>query len=143
MGDRVSISFKDSDGDESVVLFHHWGGTDFPKVALDWFKGFKKDINSTAKKNSSNPTTRFEARNIMVQFIGFLSKIPYSKELLGFEEDEKGKSIIDKPIYHDDQLSHSIYFGKDIHDGDNSDNGHYVINTRDGKMQDDQGQFIS
>ena len=50
MGDRVSLSFKDNDGDESVVLFHHWGGTDFPKVALDWFKGFKKDINSTAKK---------------------------------------------------------------------------------------------
>ena len=143
MGDRVSISFKDNDGDESVVLFHHWGGTDFPKVALDWFKGFKKDINSTAKKNSSNPTTRFEARNIMAQFIGFLSKIPYSKECLGFEKDEKGESIISKPIYHDEHLSHSIYFGKDQNDGDNSDNGHYVINTRDGKMQDDQGQFIS
>jgi len=25
MGDRVSLSFKDNDGDESVVLFHHWG----------------------------------------------------------------------------------------------------------------------
>ena len=46
MGDRVSISFKDNDGDESVVLFHHWGGTRFPKIAQEWFEEFKKEIKS-------------------------------------------------------------------------------------------------
>ena len=30
-----------------------------------------------------------------------------------------------------------------LYDGDNSDNGHYVINTHDDKMQDDKGQFIN
>ena len=146
MGDRVSISFKDNDGDESVTLFHHWGGTNFPKVALEWFKGFKKDINSTAKENSSNPTTRFEARNIMAQFLQWIGKNNHYRECIGFEKDENGNDMEwenAKPIYSDDQLSHSIYFGKDQNDGDNSDNGHYVINTHDGEMQDDKGQFIS
>jgi hypothetical protein len=41
MGDRVSISFKDEDED-SVCLFHHWGGVEFPKYAFDWFKGLKE-----------------------------------------------------------------------------------------------------
>ena len=146
MGDRVSISFKDHDDDESIVLFHHWGGVDFPRLALGWFKGFKKDINSTAKENSSDPTTRFEARNIMAQFLQWIGKNNHYRECIGFEKDENGNDMDwenAKPIYSDDQLSHSIYFGKDQNDGDNSDNGHYVINTRDGKMKDDKGQFIS
>ena len=50
MGDRVSISFKDNDGDESISIFHHWGGTKFPRVALELFKVFKKGVNLTAKK---------------------------------------------------------------------------------------------
>ena len=145
MGDRVSISFKDHDDDESIVLFHHWGGVDFPKLALEWFKIFKKDINSTAKENSSDPTTRFEARNIMAQFLQWIGKNNHYRECIGFEKSENGKMDWEnaKPIYNQDQISHSLYFGKDQNDGDNSDNGHYVINTRDGKMQDDKGQFIS
>ena len=143
MGDRVSISFKDHDDDESIVLFHHWGGVDFPKLALEWFKGFKKDINSTAKENSSNPTTRFEARNIMAQFVAYLSSRSDMKECMGFEKDKKGKSLFNKPIYHQFNLTHSLYFGKNKNDGDNSDNGHYVINTHDDKMQDDRGQLIN
>ena len=143
MGDRVSISFKDNDGGESISIFHHWGGTEFPKVALEWFKGFKKDINSTAKENSSDPTTRFEARNIMAQFLQWIGKNNHYREISGFEKDENGKAIYDKPTYRDEQLSHSIYFGKNKNDGDNSDNGHYVINTHDDKMQDDKGQFIN
>ena len=143
MGDRVSISFKDHDDDESIVLFHHWGGVDFPKLALEWFKIFKKDINSTAKKNYSNPTTRFGARNIMAQFVGYLSSRSDMKECMGFEKDKKGESLYNKPIYHQENLTHSLYFGKDKNDGDNSDNGHYVINTHDDKMQDDRGQLIN
>ena len=143
MGDRVSISFKDHDDDESIAIFHHWGGTDFPKVALEWFKAFKKDVNLTAKENFSDPTTRFEARNIMAQFISWLGKNNHYRECIGFDKNENGKSVYDKPLYNEDQISHSLYLGKDKNDGDNSDNGHYVINTRDGKMKDDKGQLIN
>ena len=145
MGDRVSISFKDSDGDESVALFHHWGGTRFPEIAREWFEEFKKEIKSQ-RGGISDPTTRFEARNIMAQFLQWIGKNNHYRECIGFEKDENGNDMDwenSKPIYSDDQLSHSIYFGKDQNDGDNSDNGHYVINTHDGKMQDDRGQFIS
>ncbi len=50
MGDRVSISFRKKEEmfggptekttriEESPVLFHHWGGTELPRVAFEWFK---------------------------------------------------------------------------------------------------------
>tara|TARA_R100001594_G_scaffold136986_1_gene179680 strand:- start:516 stop:905 length:390 start_codon:yes stop_codon:yes gene_type:complete len=128
MGDRVSISFKDNDDDESVALFHHWGGTEFPKVAFDWFREFKKSLKSM---------TRLESRNIMAQFVQWLGQRGHYRECIGFEE---GK--FDKPLYSDELLSHNIYFGKDQNDGDNSDNGHYVIHTIKGEMLDDKGQSI-
>ena len=143
MGDRVSISFKDNDGGESISIFHHWGGTEFPKVALDWFKAFKKDVNLTAKENVSDPITRFDSNNMAVQFISWLGKNGHYRQCSGFDKDENSKAIYDKPLYNQDQISHSVYLGKDQNDGDNSDNGHYVINTRDGKMQDDKGQLIN
>jgi len=59
MGDRVSISFKDKEGDESIAIFNHWGGTEFPKFAFDWFKEFKKSVNLTARENFSDPISRF------------------------------------------------------------------------------------
>ena len=132
MGDRVSISFKDNDGDESVALFHHWGGTEFPKAAFDWFREFKKSL-----KSRNNPTTRLESRNIMAQFVQWLGQRGHYREIVGFEENK-----FDKPLYSDELLSHSIYFGKDQNDGDNSDNGHYVIHTIKGEMFDDKGQSI-
>ena len=143
MGDRVSISFKDNDGDESIILFNHWGGTTFPKFALDWFKDYRKKINKTAKSSVSTPITRFDCNNLMVQFVQWLGQCGHYRECVGFEKDKKSESDFNKPIYSDYQISGSLYFGKDQNNGDNSDNGHYVINTRDGKMQDDKGQFIS
>ena len=54
MGDRVSVSFKQNVKmynakkqkeqeyrEESPALFHHWGGTELPKVAFEWFKKVK------------------------------------------------------------------------------------------------------
>jgi len=143
MGDRVSISFKDKDNDESIAIFHHWGGTQFPKVALEWFKEFKEGVNLTAKKNVSCPITRFDSNNMAVQFISWLGKNGHYRQCSGFDKNENGKSVFDKPLYNQDQISHSLYFGKDKNDGDNSDNGHYVINTHDDKMQDDRGQLIN
>ena len=71
MGDRVSIQFVDNDGDKSPVLFHHWGGTYFPKFALAWFRELKGRL----KESDRDPITRLEARNIIVQFISYLKNM--------------------------------------------------------------------
>ena len=64
------------------------------------------------------------------------------RECIGFEKNEEGKDIFDKPIYSDELLSHSIYLGTDKNDGDNSDNGHYTIFTQQDKMLNDLGERI-
>jgi len=140
MGDRVSVSFKDKDGDESPVLFHHWGGVWFPQIALHWIKDFNVRIKKE-KGKVSDPTSRMESRNIMVQFIGELRQHKQLRECTGFEKTD-GSSDINKPIVHNTDISHSIYLGKDSNDGDNSDNGHYTIKTNTLKMYDDKNQEI-
>ena len=133
MGDRVSIQFQDSDGDKSPVLFHHWGGMFLPKFASNWIRNFKKRLN--IQDNVSDPTTRLEARSLIVQFIADLKRHQDFHECVGFEKDEEGKSIYNIPIYSDDLVSHSLYLGADENEGDNSDNGHFVIDT-------DTGDFV-
>ena len=144
MGDRVSISFKEekNDNEESIILFHHWGGVKFPKVVFDWFKDYKKKIDKTAKNNVSTPITRFDCNNLMVQFVSWLGQCGHYRECISFEKDENDKLIYDKPLYSDYQISHSLYFGKDTDDGDNSDNGHYTIFTKKCELIDDRGQSI-
>ena len=140
MGDRVSISFqqkaawyvnkkKEEHTDESPALFHHWGGTQFPKMAFDWFKSIKKKYG----KGGGDPFTRMEPRNLMVQFIAHLRN----------HEDLRYDRYVNEKRTTDDQLlSYSIYLGKTPEDGDNSDNGHYTIDVDAGKMFDDKGQSI-
>ena len=84
MGDRVSISFRKTEEtyggptekkthiDESPVLCHHWGGTELPHVAFEWFKKVKAEL-KTMKSLGSDPFTRLEPRNLMVQLIGTLA----------------------------------------------------------------------
>ena len=145
MGDRVSISFrkeeerwsspddKEKITEESPVLFHHWGGTDFPKFAFDWFKALRKHL----KKNhtGSDPLTRLEPRNLMVQFISHLRN---HEDLRYYSFNRKTKDF----DTDDELICYSIYLGKDGSDGDNSDNGHYTIDVDAGKMFDDKGQSI-
>ena len=138
MGDRVSIQFKDNDEDKSPVLFHHWGGTYFPKFALTWFR----ELKSKLKQNDYDPITRLESRNMLVQFISHLKSREELRECIGFEKDEQEKDIFNKPIYSDELLSHSIYLGTNENDGDNSDNGHYVIYTQKDEMFNDKGEKI-
>ena len=99
MGDRVSISFRQKqerwDGpsdnkmftEESPALFHHWGGTELPKVAFEWFKQIKADI-KTIKSIGSDPFTRLEPRNLMVQLIGTLAREKWDQYSLGLTKDE-------------------------------------------------------
>mgnify|MGYP003659228263 CR=1 FL=1 len=138
MGDRVSISFRKKEEtyggpteakttlEESPALFHHWGGTELPKVAFRWFKKVRKDTEG----KRSDPFTRLEPRNLMVQLIGTLAREKWDQYSTG-----TGK--------HDTWMTHSLYLGKDSADGDNSDNGHYTIDVDTGKMYNDKGESIA
>jgi len=142
MGDRVSISFqqetewyvkrkKEKHMEQSPALFHHWGGTHFPKFAFQWFKNVKAKY----AKHGGDPFTRMEPRNLMVQFIAHLR----NHEELRYDSFNKKTKDYDT----DDQLlSYSIYLGKDSNDGDNSDNGHYLIDVDKEKMYNDKGESI-
>ena len=117
MGDRVSISFMneidyihDKRREESVPLFNHWGGKDFPQYALNWVKKLKREVNEKKEDNISTPYTRLEPQRVMVLFIADLQK---DKQFADYTNKER--------------ITHSIYLGKDKNDGDNSDNGHFVI----------------
>ena len=123
MGDRVSISFVNVDGlhhekikMESVPLFNHWGGREFPQYALNWVKKLKREVNEK-KDNISTPYTRLDPQNVMVLFIADLQK------------DKQFADYTNK-----DRITHSIYLGKDKDDGDNSDNGHFMIDINDEKI---------
>ena len=146
MGDRVSISFKqkrDTYGgptekivitDESPALFHHWGGTELPHVAFEWFKKVKTEAKELG---GSDPFTRLEPGNLMVQLIGTLAREKWDQYTTGLTKDKKG---ITK---HSTWMTHSMYLGKDGQDGDNSDNGHYTIDVDDGVMYNDKGEAIA
>ena len=123
MGDRVSISFVNVDRlhhekikMESVPLFNHWGGREFPQYALNWVKKLKREVNEK-KDNISTPYTRLDPQNVMVLFIADLQK---DKQFADYTNKER--------------ITHSIYLGKDKNDGDNSDNGHFVIDINDEKI---------
>jgi len=116
MGDRVSISFvndvdyiNDKVREESVPLFNHWGGKEFPQYALNWVRKLKREVNEN-KEKISTPYTRLEPQRVMVLFIADLQK---DKRFADYTNEER--------------ITHSIYLGKDKNDGDNSDNGHFVI----------------
>ena len=146
MGDRVSISFRQKAEtyggpaaakthlEESPALFHHWGGTELPKVAFKWFKTVQIAV---SKIGGSDPFTRLEPRNLMVQLIGTLAREKWDQYSLGLTKDKKG---IKK---HDTWMTHSMYLGKDSTDGDNSDNGHYTIDVDESRMYNDKGESIA
>mgnify|MGYP003656288847 FL=1 len=129
MGNRVSIQFKNSGmkyASESVVLFHHWGGQKFADFAKDWALKLKEDVKKFSDSKGHDPLTRLEPRNIMVQFIKCLGgKPPYGtphEHQYCFFNAKTGRMERTNEF-----LTHSLYFGKDENDGDNSDNGHHVI----------------
>jgi len=115
MGDRVSISFKKGD-DESVCLFHHWGGQDFPRIAQVWLEVHERMVDKHREKNISCPISRLDVDNLMLQFIRYLSA---REDCNGFY----GKHGERNP----DFFTSSLYLGGTKDDGDNSDNGHFTI----------------
>jgi hypothetical protein len=98
MGDRVSVSFRKGK-EESVVLFSHWGGRMFVAVA----RGYVRELKDEAQREGSTfPLYRLEPDTVMVDFIRSLTQ---------------GVT----------RITHDYYLGRTKDDGDNSDNGHFVI----------------
>ena len=102
MGDRVSIAFKNGN-ETSVTLFHHWGGMEFVEKARDYAEDLRNEI--AKKEYQGDPIGRLEPNTVMVDFIRYLT--------IGFGQQ---------------RVTSSLYLGKDGNDGDNSDNGHHIIN---------------
>jgi len=97
MGARTSISFKNGK-EESITLFSHWGGDEFPMKAIRYAEKLMK-----AKKGKQfSPIDRLEPNTVMVDFIREITK--------NLEE-----------------VDGDLYLGKDQYDGDNSDYGHHII----------------
>ena len=102
MGNKVSIQFKNNE-DKSVILFSHWMGMSLVKIA----KTYLKDLNKWLKKRNSNiidPIQRKEPNTVMIDFIRFLTDF---LQLTRIEGD--------------------LYLSVDENDGDNSNNGHHII----------------
>ena len=97
MGDRVSISFSNG-GDESVALFSHCGGMSFVEMANEYVRVLKAE----KRDRHFAPLDRLEPETVMVDFIRFIT------------EGEK-------------RIDSNYYLGADSEEGDNSDNGHFVI----------------
>lgn len=89
---------------ESVALFNHWGGREFVNEALDYLSALNERPDSALM-----PLDRKEPCYVMVDFIRWLTK-------------DMGR------------VESSLYLGKDSWDGDNSDNGHYVIDLETGRF---------
>lgn len=83
MGDRVSIQFAQHREDGiwySAVLNNHWGGREFPYLALN----FLKSINT--KTAISTPMSRLEPSAVMVAFVHGLDS-PLSLRLVPTTND--------------------------------------------------------
>ena len=118
MGDRVSISFVQDRSEverkmfggpkqeESVVLFNHWGGEQFPKEAVDYLR----ELHQEKSNFEGDPLGRLEVSTVMVDFMRWF---------LG------GPNILQPQ----NRVTRTIYLGTDPNDGDNSDNGHFTINV--------------
>ena len=108
------------------------------KINTDINKLFVSDL----VRNKLQPRKVFDKSNLedltnSIKERGIIQPI-----IVRSSKDENNKSIYDKPLYSDYQISGSLYFGKNTEDGDNSDNGHYTIFTKKCELIDDRGQSI-
>jgi hypothetical protein len=98
MGDRVSIQFVKGN-EKSVVLFCHWGGMEFVGEAQQYVDELKAERKDGVVRM---PLDRLEPNTVMVDFIRYITK-----DL--------------------DRVDSNYYLAVDENHGDNSDNGHHVI----------------
>ena len=108
MGDRVSVQFRLTDSENersSVVLFNHWGGKYFARKAYKYAVKLR-----TQTAGAGLPLGRFEPETVMVDYIREVTK-------------------------DQDRVRKDLYLGASTADGDNSDNGHYVVWLKKGKIR--------
>lgn len=100
MGNRVSISFRKG-AQESIALFDHWGGMNRVRHA----KAYVAKLKAEKAGDQTTPLDRLEPTTVMVDYIRLITK--------------------DLP-----EVDGNLYVGqmRDPMWGDNSDNGHHVIN---------------
>lgn len=100
MGDRVSIQFKKGE-DKSVVLFSHWGGMEFVETAKEYVSMLKAECKASETPDDL-PLGSLDPETVIVDFIRYITK-----------DMERVES--------------TLYLGATSDDGDNSDNGHHII----------------
>ena len=107
MGDRISIQFVNNN-DKSVVFFDHWAG----RSLLEEAKDYLVELNAESPDGRiSMPLDRREPSVVMIDFIAWRAS----------------KHGFNPPLR---RIRSSWYLGVDENDGDNSDNGHYLIDVR-------------
>ena len=107
MGDRISIQFVNNN-DKSVVFFDHWAGRSLLQEAQDYLE----ELNAESPDGRiSMPLDRREPSIVMIDFIAWRAS----------------KHGFNPPLR---RIRSSWYLGVDENDGDNSDNGHYLIDVR-------------
>ena len=115
MGDRISIQYKNGE-EKSVILFSHWQGKSLKEKMNEHYQKVVKPLHD--QNGDQIPLSRMEPGTVMVDFIRFLvSKDPF------------------KPIASD------LYLVGDLNDGDNSDNGHYILDLETGKFTHIKGEY--
>jgi len=97
IGDRISIQFK-NEKEKSVVFFSHWRGVEFLREVEKYVEVLKKEVNGRV----ISPLDRLEPDTVMVDFIRYITE-------------------------NMSRVTSDLYLGKDEFDGDNSDNGHFII----------------
>lgn len=98
MGDRISIQFVKGT-EKSVVLFSHWDG----KSLLNNVKKYVAQLKKYTKRYGTTfPLYRLQPNTVMIDFIRHLTKTIAVVE-------------------------YNYHLGATSNDGDNSDNGHYII----------------
>ena len=100
MGDRISIQFRNGKR-KSVVLFSHCGGLAVKEEAEAYAKSLAA-CNQKAEGRGVTPLQRLQPNTVMVDFIRHMTE--------GM-----------------DAVEQDLYLGVDKDDGDNSDNGHFII----------------
>jgi len=100
MGDRVSVQFRCTDNEgvrSSVVLFSHWGGKAFARRAYRYALELRGETDGALM-----PLDRFDPETVMVDFIREVTR-------------------------EQDRVRCDLYLGASVANGDNTDNGHYIV----------------
>ena len=101
MGNRISFCFK-NENERSVLFFSHWDGKELLVNVKKYLIQLNEKIDNRVHKYISVPITRKEPNTVMVDFIKWFLK-------------------------NEELVESNYYLGASEKDGDNTDNGNFVI----------------